>query len=201
MMEGFVYLDDVLPGVFWDAKYAGADNLTGAAVDGYHVNRIIGTCEMAEALLEAVSLAAKQGYALLLWDGYRPQRAVDCFLRWANSPEDGRTKARHYPNIGKQEIVSLGYVMAKSGHSRGSAVDLTLCDCQGRTAEMGGGFDLMDVLSHHGAEGLPWVATRNRGILREIMEASGFNAYTQEWWHYSLQSEPYPDRYFDFPIE
>jgi D-alanyl-D-alanine dipeptidase len=202
MTEDFVYLDAVLPGVFWDAKYASADNFTGSAVDGYRVNRVVGTREMAEALLGAIPLAARRGYALLLWDGYRPQRAVDSFLRWANSPEDGKTKTRHYPNIGKQDIVSQGYVMAKSGHSRGGAIDLTLCDREGgRMAEMGGAFDLMDVRSHHGAEGLSPTAIRNREILRGIMDICGFAAYDREWWHYSLKKEPYPDLYFDFPIE
>jgi D-alanyl-D-alanine dipeptidase len=202
MTEGFVYLDAALPGVFWDAKYATADNFTGSVVDGYRVNRIVGTREMAEALLGATDLAAKRGYALLLWDGYRPQRAVDCFLRWADAPEDGRTKARHYPNIGKSDIVPLGYVAEKSGHSRGSAIDLTLCDLgTGRMAEMGGDFDLMDVRSHHGAEGLSPAAARNRDILREIMEKCGFVAYEMEWWHYSLKKEPYPNRYFNFPVE
>ena len=202
MTEGFVYLDAVLPGIYWDAKYATADNFTGAVVDGYCVNRIVGTCELAAALLSAVSVAGMWGYGLLLWDGYRPQRAVDCFLRWADAPEDGRTKARHYPNIAKGDMVSLGYVAAKSGHSRGSAIDLTLYDRQtGRMVEMGGGFDLMDLRSHHGAEGLPPVAARNREILREIMEKCGFEAYEREWWHYALQKEPYPNRYFDFPVE
>ena len=202
MTEGFVYLDAVLPGILWDAKYATEDNFTGSTVDGYRVNRVVGTCELAAALLNAMSVAAMWGYGLLLWDGYRPQRAVDCFLRWADAPEDGRTKARHYPNIAKGDIVSLGYVAAKSGHSRGSAIDLTLYDKErGQTVEMGGGFDLMDVRSHHGAEGLSPVAVRNREILREIMEKCGFNAYEQEWWHYVLKKEPYPNRYFDFPVE
>jgi D-alanyl-D-alanine dipeptidase len=202
MRKGFVYLDAELPGVFWDAKYASADNFTGAVVDGYYANRVMGTREMADALLRAVSLAARRGCALLLWDGYRPQRAVDCFLRWADAPEDGRTKPRHYPNIGKGDIVPLGYVAAKSGHSRGSAIDLTLCDpVSGHPLDMGGGFDLMDVRSHHGAEGIAPEAAGNRDILKEIMQASGFLAYDCEWWHYLLKNEPYPGRYFDFPIE
>jgi D-alanyl-D-alanine dipeptidase len=202
MNEGFVYLDAVLPGIFWDAKYATEDNFTGSKVDGYCVNRIVGTCEMATALLSAASIAAMRGYGLLLWDGYRPQRAVDCFLRWADEPEDGRTKAKHYPNISKDEIVPLGYVAPKSGHSRGSAIDLTLCGLKnGRAIDMGGGFDLMDVRSHHGAEGLPPAVVKHREMLREIMEECGFNAYKMEWWHYSLKKEPYPNQYFDFPVE
>ena len=197
-----MYLDEVLPGVFWDAKYASADNFTGNVVDGYLVNRVIGTRELSEALLRAMAIVAKRGFGLFLWDGYRPQRAVHCFLRWADSPEDGRTKAKHYPNIDKREIVPLGYVAALSGHSRGSAIDLTLCDPgNGRPAEMGGTFDLMDACSRHGAEGISSAAIRNREILRGIMEDCGFIAYEQEWWHYSFRDEPYPNRYFDFPIE
>ena len=202
MTEGFVYLDEVLPGVFWDAKYASTDNFTGNVVDGYLVNRVVGTRELSEALLRAMPIVAKQGFGLFLWDGYRPKRAVHCFLRWADSPEDGRTKAKHYPNIDKREIVPLGYVAALSGHSRGGAIDLTLCDPgDGRLAEMGGTFDLMDARSRHGAAGISSAAIRNRAILRGIMEDCGFTAYEQEWWHYSLRDEPYPNRYFDFPIE
>lgn len=201
MTTGFVYLDAALPGVFWDAKYATADNFTGSVVDGYFVNRVVGTREMADALRQAIPLAAKRGFALLLWDGYRPQRAVDCFLRWADAPEDGRTKARHYPNIGKQDIVPLGYVAAKSGHSRGSAIDLALCDPgTGRMPDMGGDFDLMDVRSHHGALELSPAAAQSREILREIMEQCGFATYEREWWHYALKKEPYVTKPFR-PLE
>ncbi len=202
MLEGFVYMDEALPGIFWDAKYTTEDNFTGAAVDGYRINRVVGTHEMAEALGKAKNLAAVRGFGLLLWDGYRPQRAVDRFLRWAASPEDGGTKGKHYPNIDKADIVPLGYVATKSGHSRGSAIDLTLCEARsGHPADMGGDFDLMDVRSHHGAEGIAPEAARNRQTLKEIMEACGFSAYVCEWWHYLLKDEPYPGRYFDFPVE
>jgi D-alanyl-D-alanine dipeptidase len=202
MLEGFVFLDKALPGVFWDAKYATADNFTGAAVDGYGINRVVGAREMAAALQKAQRLAAAKGFGLLLWDGYRPQRAVDRFLCWAAGPEDGRTKEKHYPNIDKADIVPLGYVAARSGHSRGSAVDLTLCDLKsGQAVDMGGDFDQMDVRSHHGALGIAPEAARNRETLQGIMEASGFSAYECEWWHYLLKDEPYPGRYFDFPIE
>lgn len=201
MTDGFVYLDAVLPGILWDAKYATRNNFTGAAVEGYCVNRVVGTCELAAALLGAVSVAAMWGYGLLLWDGYRPQRAVDCFLRWAGALEDGKTKAVHYPNIARGDIVPQGYVVPKSAHSRGGAIDLTLFDRErGRAVEMGGGFDLMDARSHHGAQDLSPMAARNRETLREIMERCGFAAYNREWWHYTLKKEPYPNRYFDFPI-
>ncbi|HEV7567314.1 MAG TPA: D-Ala-D-Ala dipeptidase VanX [Microbacteriaceae bacterium] len=201
MHEEFVFVDDSVSGMRWDAKYATWDNFTGKPVDGYLVNRIVGTRALCAALARAREEAASLGFGLLLWDGYRPQRAVESFLRWAKQPEDGRTKLRHYPNIGRAEMFEQGYVAAKSGHSRGSTVDLTLyhlATCE--LARMGGGHDLMDALSHHGARGITRIEARNRQSLGSIMAASGFSPYECEWWHYTLESEPYPDTYFDFPI-
>jgi len=201
MEAGFVFLDDVLPGVRWDAKYATWDNFTGTPVDGYEVNRIVGSHAMAEALREATTDAAAAGFGLLLWDGYRPQRAVNRFLEWSAQPEDGRTKHTFYPNIERAEMFTQGYVAPKSGHSRGSAVDLTLYRLDtGELADMGGRHDFMDERSHHGAPGVPEVEARNRRSLCSVMEASGFERYECEWWHYSLRDEPYADTYFDFPI-
>src|SRR5919199_1808963 len=128
MNGNFVFVDEVVAGVRWDAKYATWDNFTGRPVDGYLANRIVGTKALCAALEEARDRAASLGFGLLLWDGYRPQRAVDRFLRWSKEPEDGRKKARHYPNIDRSEMFERGYVVAKSGHTRGSAVDLTLYD-------------------------------------------------------------------------
>jgi D-alanyl-D-alanine dipeptidase len=201
MHEEFVFVDESASGMRWDAKYATWDNFTGKPVDGYVVNRIVGTRALCAALVKAREEAASLGFGLLLWDGYRPQRAVESFLRWATQPEDGRAKPRHYPNIGRAEMFEQGYVAAKSGHSRGSTVDLTLyhlATCE--LARMGGGHDLMDAISHHGARGITRIETRNRQLLRSIMEASGFSPYECEWWHYTLESEPFPDTYFDFPI-
>lgn len=200
MIDEFVYLDERLPGVRWDAKYATWDNFVGRPVDGYLANRIVGTRSLCRALEAARDKAASHGFGLLLWDGYRPQRAVDCFLRWSSEPEDGRTKRRHYPNIDRTQLFDLGYVAAKSGHSRGSTIDLTLYHlATGRLASMGGDHDLMDSVSHHGAA-VAEAEARNRHRLRSIMEASGFHPYPEEWWHYTLRDEPHPDTYFDFPI-
>jgi zinc D-Ala-D-Ala dipeptidase len=199
--RGFVFLDDVLAGVRWDAKYATWDNFTGTPVDGYEVNRIVGSLALADALLRAMTQAAAFGFGLLLWDGYRPQRAVDRFLEWSARPEDGRTKDRFYPNIDRAAMFANGYVAPKSGHSRGSAVDLTLYRLDtGELAPMGGGHDFMDERSHHGARGVSGIEARNRQSLCSIMESSGFGSYDREWWHYVLRREPYPDTYFDFPI-
>jgi D-alanyl-D-alanine dipeptidase len=198
---GFVFLDDVLRGVRWDAKYSTWDNFTGTPVDGYEVNRVVGSLALAEALLEAQRHAAALGFGLLLWDGYRPQRAVNRFLEWSTQPEDGRTKRCFYPNIDRAGMFAKGYVAKHSGHSRGGAVDLTLYRLDtGELAPMGGRHDLMDERSHHGAPGVSDVEARHRRTLCSIMEQSGFEPYECEWWHYALRDEPYPDTYFDFPI-
>jgi D-alanyl-D-alanine dipeptidase len=201
MNRDFVFVDELVAGLRWDAKYATWDNFTGKPVDGYLANRIVGTTALCAALESAREEAASLGFGLLLWDGYRPQRAVDCFLRWAQQPEDGRTKRRHYPNIDKAEMFEQGYVAAKSGHTRGSTVDLTLYHlATGELAPMGGDYDFMDAVSHHEARGITHVEARNRHDLRSIMETCGFRSYECEWWHYTLKAEPYPDTYFDFPI-
>jgi len=201
MEPGFVFLDEVLSGVRWDAKYATWDNFTGTPVDGYEVNRIVGSRALADALMAAKTKAAALGFGLLLWDAYRPQRAVNRFLDWSGQPEDGRTKARFYPNIDRTSMFTNGYVAPRSGHSRGSAVDLTLYRLNtGELARMGGGHDFMDERSHHGARGVSGIEARNRRSLCSIMEHSRFQRYDYEWWHYALREEPYPDTYFDFPI-
>ena len=201
MDDDFVFVDEVVSGVRWDAKYATWDNFTGKPVDGYLANRIVGTRALCAALDKVRKQAESLGFGLLLWDGYRPRRAVDCFLSWSQQPEDGRTKARHYPNIDRAEMIEKEYLAARSGHSRGSTVDLTLYHLPtGELVPMGGDHDLMDPVSHHGAETLTEAETRNRRSLRSIMEDCGFNPYSNEWWHYTLKDEPYPDTYFDFPI-
>jgi D-alanyl-D-alanine dipeptidase len=201
MHQDFVFVDELVSGIRWDAKYATWDNFTGKPVDGYLANRIVGTRALCAALVGARERAASLGFGLLLWDGYRPQRAVDSFLRWARESEDGRTKLRHYPNIDRPEIFEKGYVAVKSGHSRGSTVDLTLYQlATGELAPMGGDHDLMDPVSHHGAKGITQLEAMSRECLCSIMEDSGFKAYDCEWWHYTLKQEPYSNTYFDFPI-
>jgi D-alanyl-D-alanine dipeptidase len=201
MIGGFTYVDEAVPGIRWDAKYATWDNFTGRPVDGYLANRIVGTRALCAALSRARDAAGTRGFGLLLWDGYRPQRAVDCFVRWAEQPEDGRTKDRHYPHLERREMFELGYVATRSGHSRGSTVDVTLYRLDtGELAPMGGGHDLMDPVSHHDAHGIAPAEARNRHALRSVMEEAGFASYPVEWWHYTLAAEPYPETYFNFPI-
>ena len=201
MNADFVFVDEALPGIRWDAKYATWDNFTGKPVDGYAANRIVGTTALCAALGRVRERAEALGFGLLLWDGYRPQRAVDRFLHWSREPEDGRTKQRHYPHLDRTDVVARGYVAAKSGHSRGSTVDLTLYHLStDELVAMGAGHDLMDARSHHDAPGITPSEARHRRLLRAIMADCGFRSYEREWWHYTLRDEPYPDTYFDFPI-
>jgi zinc D-Ala-D-Ala dipeptidase len=201
MNAEFAFVDELVPGIRWDAKYATWDNFTGKPVDGYLANRIVGTRALCAGLSVAHEEAADRGFGLLLWDGYRPQRAVDRFLRWADEPEDGRTKQRHYPRIDRAAMFRQGYVATRSGHSRGSTVDLTLYElATGELVRMGGDHDLMDPVSHHGATLVTPAEAENRLHLRAVMETAGFTAYSCEWWHYTLRDEPFPDTYFDFPV-
>lgn len=201
LRPGFAFVDELVPGIRWDAKYAVWDNFTGKPVDGYLVNRIVGTLELCAALTVARDAAADRGLGLLIWDGYRPQRAVADFQRWAEQPEDGRTKQRHYPDIDRHQMFEQGYVASKSSHSRGSTVDLTVFDlATGYLCPMGGDHDLMDEISHHGAAGVTAAEEQNRQHLKSVMAVAGFDPYPVEWWHYTLRDEPYPDTYFDFPI-
>ena len=136
------------------------------------------------------------------YDSYRPQRAVKRFVDWVSEPDDMSTKAAHYPNVDRARMIELGYIAARSGHSRGSTVDLTLYRLDtGLLLEMGGDFDLMDARSCHGAKGIAHEAEQKRAYLKNLMGSCGFSAYENEWWHYRLENEPYPDTYFDFPIE
>ena len=198
--EGFVYLDEAVPGTLSDAKYAGHDNFVGEPVDGYFAPRVVGSKELADALIRVRDAAATMNLTLLFWDAYRPQRAVNHFIRWSQQPEDGRTKAAHYPCISKTDLIPQGYVAEKSGHSRGGTIDLTLATPDGRPLDMGGDFDLMDERSHHGYPGCTQEQTKNRLLLKRLMEQAGFLSYSAEWWHYRLRDEPYPATYFDFPI-
>lgn len=201
MHKNFVYIDEMISGIRWDAKYATSDNFTGAPVDGYEVNRIVGTREMAQALKKVSEKAKEKGYGLLLWDGYRPQCAVDCFVRWVESNTEETTKEKHYPNIDKKDMFKQGYIAEKSGHSRGSTIDLTLYDLKtNEDLDMGGCFDYMDEISHFDNENISLRAFRNRIILRELMESCGFAPYEYEWWHFTLKNEPFPDTYFTFAI-
>ena len=199
--EGFVYALDAVPGCLEDAKYAGCDNFMGRPAAGYDAPRVVVSREVAEGLKRAGERFAQMGYTMLLYDGYRPQRAVDDFAAWGKDTQDQKRKAVHYPRIEKADMFRLGYVALRSGHSRGGAIDLTLVEtATGRELDMDGYFDFMDPTSGYGAEGVSEEGTRNRELLHRVMVESGFKGISGEWWHFIIQPEPYPDTYFDFPI-
>jgi D-alanyl-D-alanine dipeptidase len=200
--EGFVYLDQMLKSARYDVRYAGSDNFVGRPIDGYLVPRVILTREAATALAAVEQDVALSGLALKIFDGYRPQRAVDDFRRWAADPQDTRQKALYYPDLDKPALFRDGYIAKHSGHSRGSTVDLTLVDAgTGAELDMGGHFDFFGPLSQHGSALISVQQTRNRETLRQAMLRHGFEPYSAEWWHYTLKAEPYPETYFDFPIQ
>lgn len=198
---GFCNLEKRAVGIKVCSAYYFSENFTGANVDGYNANVAIGTLELGAALERALVLAREEGYGLLIWDAYRPQRAVRRFAEWARQPEDYRTKARHYPNVSKSHLFDLGYIAERSGHSRGSTVDLTLTDASGAPLDMGTCFDFMDESSHHDSPLVSSACTARRNLLRTIMLRSGFKPYQNEWWHYTLVDEPFADTYFDFCVE
>ncbi|MDF3862992.1 M15 family metallopeptidase [Pseudomonas denitrificans (nom. rej.)] len=200
--DGFVYLDQILKSARYDVRYAGSDNFVGEPIDGYQKARIILTREAATALAAVEKDVALSGLALKIFDGYRPQRAVDDFLRWAADPQDIRQKARYYPQLDKPALFRNGYIAKHSGHSRGSTVDLTLVESKtGEELDMGSPFDFFGPISHHGTALISVQQTRNRETLRQAMLRHGFEPYSTEWWHYALKAEPYPKTYFDFSIQ
>ena len=200
--EGFVYLKEFLPEARFEVRYATTHNFTGQVVDGYLSDNICLTIEAAEALKKASEYLKKQGYGILIYDAYRPKRAVDFFMEWSKKPEDYSTKEEFYPNFTKEYLFENGYLARRSAHSRGSTVDLTLFYLDtGELVDMGSPYDFLDPISNHGTDKITEEQTRNRNILKEAMNKAGFKAISTEWWHYTLIDEPYPDTYFDFVIE
>ncbi len=200
--SGFVDLAEAVPDVILEIRYYSTYNFVGDRIDGYEEPCALLTKEAAEALLGAAAAAMEQGYRLKIYDAYRPQTAVDNFVRWAEDTDDTRMKAYFYPELDKSVLFDQGYIAAKSGHSRGSTLDLTLFDMDtGKEVDMGGTFDYFGELSHPDYVGeLTQEQIDNRNILRDIMAANGFKPLDTEWWHFTLEDEPYPDTYFTFPV-
>ena len=199
--DGFVYVTDIIPDAVLDIRYHGNNNFLGVRVDGYLSPVAILTIEAAEALSRASDDLRQQGYFLLIFDAYRPQAAVDHFVRWVSDENDTLTKDIFYPGIDKSRLIPEGYIASRSGHSRGSTVDLSLvCMLTGEEVDMGTCFDFFGVESHHGTLLVTADQSAGRLILKDAMERAGFRAYTKEWWHYTLISEPYPDTFFTFYV-
>ena len=192
------------PTIAFDIRYAGTNNFIGEVIDGYEAPRCLLTRQAAAALGDVQRRLRERGLGLLIYDCYRPQRAVDHFVRWAKDLGDTREKARFYPNVPKSELLARGYIAARSSHSRGSTVDLTLVRRtgpeRGVPLEMGTDFDLFDPKSHTAAANVSPPERENRKTLVDAMTAAGFENLPVEWWHYTLRDEPYPDTYFDVAI-
>lgn len=199
--EGFVYLEDHIPDLVVDAKYFGSDNFLGRPVSGYEANTVICTEEAAAACARAAALLRSQGYRLVAWDGYRPRRAVEDFCRWGADAADQRRKAIHYPRVEKADMFILGYIAPDSSHCRGSALDVGLCDVNGVPLDLGTCFDYMDPASWPDSTAVPLQARTLRRILRDAMMAAGFVPIREEWWHFRLKDEPFPETDFDFPVK
>lgn len=200
--DGFVYVTDEIPTAILEIRYYSEDNFVGTVVDGYHAPKAILTEEAAQALKKAADNLYEQGYYIKIFDAYRPQSAVDHFIRWAKDLDDTKMKEKYYPDLDKSVLFELGYIAEKSGHSRGSTVDLTLVDVStGKELDMGSGFDFFGEISNHGTDLITEEQEKNRNILRDAMVDAGFEVYPEEWWHYKLKDEPYPDTYFDFPVK
>ncbi len=228
MPPDFVAVRDVDPTILQDMRYATPHNFTGAPVDGYLAPTCILTRPAAEALARAQQQFVEQGYTLKVYDCYRPQRAVNEFVSWAADLADQRMKPEFYPRVDKSVLFNEGYIAERSGHSRGSTLDVTLValppaatppylpgqpliDCAAPQAirfpdnsiDMGTGFDCFDTLANTADPRITGDQAKNRLLLGEGLERQGFVNYDKEWWHFTFKPagrEPYPDTYFNFPV-
>ena len=200
--DGFVALADAVPDAILEIRYYSTYNFVGERVDGYEQPIALLTREAACALKAASDACVARGLRLKVYDAYRPKTAVAHFVRWAADTADTRMKGPFYPNLDKSVLFDQGYIAERSGHSRGSTVDLTLFDMRtGKELDMGGTFDWFGPESHPDYRGITPEQFANRMLLRDIMLAHGFKPIAEEWWHFTLADEPYPDTYFDCPVK
>lgn len=211
--SAFVNIPDVIPDSILEIRYYSSFNFVGTRIDGYNQPTAILTRQAADSLKVVSDEMLGKGYRLKIYDAYRPQCAVDHFVRWAADLQDTLLKRCFYPDVDKSVLFEQEYIMEKSGHTRGSTVDLTLFDMlSGKDVDMGSGFDWFGIESHPdyggnpqtgeytGAEGITAEQFANRMLLREVMLSHGFKPLDSEWWHFTLVGEPFPDTYFTFPV-
>jgi len=199
--EGFVYVDTLVPELSVDLKYCTRDNFLGETVDGYEAARVIATGAAARALADVQAELALFDLGLRIFDAYRPQRAVDHFIRWAENEDDHSTQAAFYPGLRKHQLFDEGYVSRRSTHTRGSTFDLTVVTRSGNEPlDMGTAFDFFGPASWPTWPDATPVQKNNRLLLRGVMGKHGFEPHDYEWWHFTLANEPFPDTYFDFPV-
>lgn len=200
--EDFVDVSTVVPGLVVEMRYVGSHNFLGRPVEGYEAPVCLLTRAAAEALATVQAELNGYGLGLKVFDCYRPARAVADFLRWSKDRTDIKTKSEFYPDLDKRTLFESGYIAKRSGHSRGSTVDLTLVDLSPQTeVPMGTAFDFFSERSSGADPEQPAQIRTNRLLLSSVMQRHGFEPYAREWWHFTLKNEPYPDTYFDFPVK
>lgn len=197
----FVDASTVVPNLVVDMRYLGADNFVGKPIDGYEKPVCYLTREAATALAAVARDLEPQGLAIKAFDCYRPVRAVAHFVRWARDLRDEARKSDYYPNVDKRNLFRDGYIAARSGHSRGSTIDMTLVRRDsGRELDMGTPFDFFSRRSAPGDRSVSTQVQANRKLISDAMRRRGFSPYNKEWWHFTLRDEPFPDAFFDFPV-
>ncbi len=197
----FVLLSEAVPDAILEIRYYSTYNFVGDRIDGYEQPTALLTKEAATALRKVSDQLKAKGYRLKIFDAYRPQRAVTHFMNWAKDTGDVRMKPYFYPELDKSVLFAQGYIAEHSGHSRGSTVDLTLFDMKTeKEVDMGGTFDYFGERSHPDFKKISKKQYALRMLLREAMLANGFKPLPEEWWHFTLNNEPYPDTYFTFPV-
>ena len=199
--SAFVLLADHVPGIVQEIRYYSTYNFIGDRVDGYEEPVALLTKEAARALKSVANEVNVQGYRLKVFDAYRPACAVKHFVLWGIEDQDLRMKPFFYPDLEKQELFVKGYIAKQSSHSRGSTVDLTLLDMRtGKEVDMGSPFDFFSEVSHPDCRTITDEQFENRMMLQNVMTRNGFAPIDCEWWHFTLNNEPFPDTYFEFPV-
>jgi D-alanyl-D-alanine dipeptidase len=202
--DGFVYIKDEIPSIFLEIRYAGNHNFIGKPINGYVKPKAILTKEAAIALKKVQAALKKQQLGLKIYDAYRPQMAVDQFVNWAKVLDDTLQKKEFYPKVLKKDLFKEQYIASKSGHSRGSTVDITLINLattEKIELDMGSPYDFFGKESWLSNSNLTLKQLQNRQLLQDIMKKYNFKNYAQEWWHFTLKNEPHPTTYFNFKIE
>jgi len=204
LSDGFVELETFIPTIKLDIRYYTSDNFVGERIDGYESPKALLTAQAAEALKSVQTELAAFGLSLKVYDAYRPQRAVDHFVRWAKDLNDIKMKLKYYPEVDKANLFTEGYIADRSGHSRGSTVDVTIVslgDTELVELDMGTNWDFFSPSSWPQSSIVTSQQRANRVLLYNVMSKHGFKPLNEEWWHFTLENEPYPDHYFDFPIQ
>jgi D-alanyl-D-alanine dipeptidase len=199
--KGFVYVNDLIPSIHVELRYFGSDNFMGNPIDGYHKEVAILSEQATIALRDVQNELQQYNLSIKIYDSYRPQQAVNHFIRWARDLNDTLNKQEYYPNVMKQHLFKEGYIAARSGHTRGSTLDMTLVDINtGKPLDMGSPYDFFGKVSWVNNKNLTAQQLANRMLIQTIMRKHGFMHYPKEWWHFTLRNEPFPDTYFDFPV-